>query len=329
MPQLEYVVAEALHKQPETRFASAADMIAALDAAGQSLDPAFASTSGFAFASAPDSPSAEVPNNAPIAPVVPPPVVPPAPTSWASRIPALTPRMEKWLTISGVGILVIIVLIAIALGGHPKSAGGEAAIELAKHAGDLLAGSDARGAADLLELALASPNPHANARVYLVLGHARVALDRRLDALGAYEHALTIDGRLATDPQLRANVMKLLDSHDGVSAVVALELLATRIEPLARDAIIGAAQGGKLPEVRHRAFAIAERLGIASSIDRVESWSLDLKQVTSCDERRTAVLRLRGVGDKRAIAALRRAQTQFPCVAKDAGDTIAYLSSLP
>jgi hypothetical protein len=71
--------------------------------------------------------------------------------------------------------------------------------------------------------------------------------------------------------------------------------------------------------------AIAERDGFAHEIDRVESWSLDLKQATTCEDRSAMIQKLR-TSDRRAIPALRRAR-QITCVAREAAEAIAHLEA--
>ena len=107
--------------------------------------------------------------------------------------------------------------------------------------------------------------------------------------------------------------------------MIALEVLATRLDPPEQKTIVEQASTGRLPEVRRRAFAIAERDGFAQSIDRLGSWTLDLKQQATCEERRETIAKLRDLGDARAVEALQRARTQYPCVAKDAAAAIAQL----
>jgi hypothetical protein len=259
-----------------------------------------------------------------------PPAAPPqTPLAPAPSAPLLSAELKRKLMIGGgaaVGLVIFVIIVSSTCGGSKHAAPPAAAgPDLATQASDLLAKGDAQGAADLLEPALASPTAHTTARTYLALGHARFLLGRRLDALGAYEHAIVLDAAIGADPALRSNVTKVLDKGEPVASVVALELLATGIDPPARDTIVAQASTSKLLEVRHRAFAIAERLGVADQIDRVESWSADLRQAATCEERRTAVLKLRATGDKRAIGALKKAQTQFPCIAKDAGDAVTAL----
>ncbi|HWU87187.1 MAG TPA: hypothetical protein VN253_07930, partial [Kofleriaceae bacterium] len=160
-----------------------------------------------------------------------------------------------------------------------------------------------------------------------VRGHAALESGRRLDALAAYERAIRIAPELAGDGALRVKVASILDTRDAVAAVVALELLATGLRPAAYDEIVAQASNGKIAEVRHRAFAIADRDGFADRVDRTESWSLDLKQAASCDDRKGAIAKLRSTRDRRAISALRQARAQHACVAREAAAAIEELEA--
>lgn len=162
---------------------------------------------------------------------------------------------------------------------------------------------------------------------YLAQGHADLKRGRRIDALGAYERAIALAPALASDPQLRSNTVAMLDTRDSVAAVIALELLATRVKPRARDEIVARASNGKVAEIRRRAFAIAERDGFEDKVDRTESWSLDLQQATTCEDRKIAIAKLRAARDRRALAVLRRARTQFSCIEREATEAIAQLES--
>jgi hypothetical protein len=112
-----------------------------------------------------------------------------------------------------------------------------------------------------------------------------------------------------------------------VTAVIALEILATRLDPSDTKTIAELASTSRQLEVRRRAFAIAERDGFASSVDRFASLTLDLQQGT-CDERREAIAKLRELGDKRAVDPLQKARA-LPCLAKDAAAAIAQLQPPP
>jgi hypothetical protein len=105
---------------------------------------------------------------------------------------------------------------------------------------------------------------------------------------------------------------------------VALEMLASRVEPRAHDEVVRYASTGKLLDARRRAFAIAEREGIADKIDRVESWSLDLQAAGTCEDRRAIIAKLASTKDKRALPALKRAKL-YKCAEKDAVDAMAQI----
>jgi hypothetical protein len=160
----------------------------------------------------------------------------------------------------------------------------------------------------------------------VALGHERFAAGRRADALAAYEHAMRLSTKIAASDDVRDNITKTLDGKDAVASVIALELLASSVKPPVREPIIAAASSGKVLEVRHRAFAIAERDGFDAKVDRVESWSLDLQQAASCEDRKIAIDRLASANDKRAVAAIKRARA-FKCVEKAADEAIARLES--
>jgi tetratricopeptide (TPR) repeat protein len=228
----------------------------------------------------------------------------------------------------------LIVVIALVAGGGrsskatPAAAAPPPASDLVQRAASLVNAGDSRQAVRLLEKELPVPPRPEDASAYIVLGHARLALERRLDGLAAYESAMRLAPELAKDQHLLANIQSVLDSHDVAAAMVALELLATRVSPPALDVIAAQASNAKLADVRHRAIAIAEREGAADKIDRIASWSLDLQQSTDCEERRSLIARLRAAGDKRALEALRRAKAT-KCIAHEAADAIAALESAP
>jgi hypothetical protein len=88
--------------------------------------------------------------------------------------------------------------------------------------------------------------------------------------------------------------------------------------------------------VRQRARAIAKQRGIAARVDELESYSLDLEQGATCNRRREAVGKLRALGRKEAIPALRRAaelrgasgERPNACLEKDAAAAIRHLEGL-
>jgi hypothetical protein len=130
---------------------------------------------------------------------------------------------------------------------------------------------------------------------------------------------------LGANAELRDRLGRILDGKDAVAGVVALELLASRMQPPARDAVAEAASKAKLADVRHRAFALAERDGFDSKVDRVQSWSLDLQQTTACDESKAIIDKLGATGDARALPALEKARSSKKCVEQAAAAAIARL----
>lgn len=233
-------------------------------------------------------------------------------------------KNRKLVAISLAGtILLVLVLIIVVLAG---SGGGKQTrgSKLAKQGQELLNANDAKHAAELIESELIGTPQSGDGEAYLVLGHARFAMKRYLEALTAYERALTLSPKLASDTVLRANATKVLQSKDSVAAVVALELLASRVSPPADDVVIEYASTGKITDARRRAFAIAEREGLTDKIDKVESWSLDLAAAGTCEDRRAIVAKLASTKDKRAIPALKRAKL-YKCAEKDATDAIAEI----
>jgi len=241
---------------------------------------------------------------------------------WIGKFRALSKTKQKIALGLVVAIVLVLVLIIVFSGGDKPAEprGGK----LAKQGQELLNKGDAKHAAELIESELVGAAQPGDGEAYLVLGHARFAMKRHLEALTAYERALTLSPKLASDTVLRANAAKVLETKDSVAAVVALEILASRVEPPDHDVIVQYASTGKLPDARRRAFAIAEREGLAAKIDKVESWSLDLAAAGTCEDRRAIVAKLASTKDKRALPALKRAKL-YKCAEKDADAAIAEI----
>ena len=136
---------------------------------------------------------------------------------------------------------------------------------------------------------------------------------------------------------LRGDLVTILGGKDKSAAIGALELLAAQPVPDADELIVEQASRGKLLEVRVRARALARTRGLGKQVDELASYGLDLEQGPTCARRREAVRKLRMLGKKEAIGALRRAAedreangTQRPnaCLEKDALAAIRYLGNL-
>jgi serine/threonine protein kinase len=392
--ELELLVAEALAKEPARRIASAAAMIANVDAARAALQaqaiadapalvneparpmstiaqgasaepprqvstmvapaaPPMVSSPAVATRPAPPPPAssrakAPTPSAQPIGsrpaaptPAQPPPiaarpttqppsqpapmlVVPPAPYSPLVARPAPArpslPTFARWPWMTRrVQIIGAAVAVCLFIGIAAAVSGGGSAPSDAPASTKTVEGALDEGAAT------AEPAPPASP---LDAGHAELARGRNLEALAMYERAIAKDADLARDAQIRKNVVTVSEGRNAVAAVVALELLG-RLDPPARDEIAQRASSGRVADVRHRARAIAERDGYASDVDLLASYQLDLKDATTCDDRRAAVDGLRSLADRRAIGALRRAKDRFPCIADDATAAIASLEANP
>ncbi|HEX5063517.1 MAG TPA: hypothetical protein VFV99_29270 [Kofleriaceae bacterium] len=296
-PELEAFVARALAKQPDDRYRSAADMNAALDAVVQVLAQP-------ARVSAPD-------------------VVATPRTVTDQRLLETEPvrgSRRRPLLIGGVAAaLATVVVIVVALRGGSKPTPGELAVK----ATTLAQTGSNQAAVDLLERELVGRATAEQAPAYLALGHARFKLGRTQQALAAYERALRAEPSAGGDPELRANLLKVLDGNGSLASVVALDLLAT-LTPPASDAIAQYAATGKVDDARHRALMIAERDGI--TVDRVQSWLLDLERAPSCEDRKATIELLARSSDRRALAGLKRAR-MLKCVEREATDAMARIEA--
>jgi len=241
---------------------------------------------------------------------------------YAAKLRTLVTE-HRMIAIAAGGTLLVVIVIAVVLagGGSAKETRGA---KLARQGQELLNKNDPKHAAELLESELVGTAQADDGQAYLVLGHARFAMKLNLEALTAYERALTLSPKLASDGVLRANATKVLDSKDAVAAGVALEPLASRVSPPARDVVVQYASTGNLADARRRAFAIAEREGLTDKIDKVESWSLDLGAAGTCEDRRALVAKLASTKDKRALPALKRAKL-YKCAERDADAAISAI----
>jgi hypothetical protein len=205
----------------------------------------------------------------------------------------------------------------------------------------------------VLALALGSKGPDyaAEAReqpyTQLTLGHAQVAADRSIQALIAYEKAVSLDPKLAKDELMRTNVELMLDRHASPGVTdAALDFLGTLVsttgDEAAADQLVDLASSSKVPRRRHKAVNVADDVGLGDRIDRLGSFLLDLQRGESCLHRKAAVANLRALGDKKAIPALRKARKRIraasgfgrrkvntnACLRTEAAEAIRYLQSL-
>lgn len=179
----------------------------------------------------------------------------------------------------------------------------------------------------------------------LVLGHAHATAQRNVEALRAYDRAIKLEPTLSKDKLLRTNLNLMLQKSDLKVVEAALDLLGTLVTEVndkraAQELVRIASSSSNLP-TRQRARQVADRVDLGSQIDRLTSYTLDLRQGRSCADRRDAVAKLRALGDKRAIPELRTAMKRTrvegllrrrsnanACLKTDAEEAIRYLNSI-
>jgi tetratricopeptide (TPR) repeat protein len=201
-------------------------------------------------------------------------------------------------------------------------------VDHAAHARELTAAGHPQTAATYLEERLKEIADDAPAQ--LELGHAYAASRRYDDALVAYERVRSLDRKLANDKTMRANLMLMIDDERNETATGAARFMIQLLDDAAaRDRVIELASHSKTLSHRVAMRDLAESLGLASQVDRVASFSLDLEQGASCPDRQKAVATLRALNDAGAIPALKNAQSRKAnaCLRDDAGDAIRYLES--
>jgi tetratricopeptide (TPR) repeat protein len=313
-PAIETLVARALAKQPDDRYPSAANMIAAVDSALSVLDQQASAEQVRARTSAAVRASS-APADIAVA------------THQRARTHVVRLSRRKQLAI-GAGAAVMIAVVAgvvFAGRGTSRSAAPAAAAGLANRANDLVGAGRHRDAVQLLERELAGTATAEQSLAYLALGHARFSLGERRQALAAYERALRASSPASSDAQLRANLMKTLEGKDQLASVLAIDLLAA-LAPPELDAIVAYASSGKLVDARHRAVMVAERDGAGEKVDRVGSWIIDLQQSSVCDERKRTIDLLARAGDRRALAPLKRLRA-VKCLEPEVIDALARIDA--
>lgn len=349
--EVEAMIRRGLEKKKEDRFSSANEYIAQIDASltRDSLSPAL--TSGGA---APDLPErlswvegvrikAEDVRRT-LAPVV---------ARAVTEVQAIPKRRSRKEILGiGAGVTALLAVLLVAFGSSsPDYLPTRTHLPLVapKH------GPEAEAAAEMLEQGqpkeaaayLRSQRTKVRKEPYaqLVLGHAHASAQRNLEALDAYRRAISLEQSLSKDKLLRTNVGLMLGKKEPRVIDAALDLLGTLVRDAgdkdAEEQLVQLASSDDNLHTRQRAMAVADEVGVGDQIDRLNAYQLDLKQGDSCSDRRDAVAKLRALGDKRAIPALRQAQHRTrtegllkrktnanACLRTDAEEAIQYLKSL-
>ncbi|HEY5447397.1 MAG TPA: hypothetical protein VIQ54_01560, partial [Polyangia bacterium] len=85
----------------------------------------------------------------------------------------------------------------------------------------------------------------------------------------------------------------------------ALDLVIEKIGAPAADLLEKVANDGSDLERRQRAAAALDEIGEGKRVDQVALAILELKKASSCEEKKVVVVKLKGLGDARALPSLR------------------------
>lgn len=239
--------------------------------------------------------------------------------------------------------------------GAESSAGESAEISAAAAPSDVSAralaalngkgGKDKRARAALAILQGNDVDITADPYGQLMLGHALMIRKQMSKAMTAYARAVELAPQLGLDQTLRRNLTRAFAVRDNGAvdgAIAVMEtVVATTGDEEAQAQLVAMASRHDLIYTRFRAFEVAESLGLGDQIDRLASFLLDLEQSPKCESRRRMVAKLRALGDRRAIPALRTARRRMrpngrfgaqvntnACLVEDADEAVQFLESM-
>jgi len=140
-------------------------------------------------------------------------------------------------------------------------------------------------------------------RVRYMLGRVAFADDRHSEALSHYREAILLDAGFRGDPVLLSHVDTMLGEPR--ASEDALDLLIEKIGAPAADLLEKVANDGSDLTRRQRAAAALDDIGEGKRVDQVELAILELKKAQSCEEKKVVVVKLKRLGDARALPAVR------------------------
>ena len=141
-------------------------------------------------------------------------------------------------------------------------------------------------------------------RVRYMLGRVAYADDKRDEALGHYREAIALDAGFRGDPVLLAHLDTLIGR--AASRPTARWTWSSRRSARRRPICWrrSPTKGADLTR-RQRAAAALDDIGEGKRVDQVSLSILELKKAQSCEEKKVIVAKLNGLGDVRALPALR------------------------
>ena len=140
-------------------------------------------------------------------------------------------------------------------------------------------------------------------RVRYMLGRVAYADDRHQESLGHYRDAIALDPGFRGDPVLLSHLDTFLGEPRQADG--ALDLVIEKIGAPAADLLEKVANDGSDLERRQRAAAALDEIGEGKRVDQVALAILELKKASSCEEKKVVVVKLKGLGDARALPSLR------------------------
>jgi hypothetical protein len=227
------------------------------------------------------------------------------------------PATPRRFAVPGLAVLLLLVLLlARGGGGHkgaspkleppkPKPVAAEMKSPI-KHIEETMAKGQITEARVLIMQQI-SAHP-SDGRVRYLLGNLEFADKNPSAGLQAYEEALRLDPGLRGDAALLVNIRS--EINDRKLGNVALEMMIKQVGKPAADLLADLASDDRRAEFRKAARDACETLDCGKKVDLVNSYSLDLTQGRTCEEKREAVQKLGETGDKRAIEPLKRARSE-------------------
>ncbi|ODS24736.1 hypothetical protein AB835_02405 [Candidatus Endobugula sertula] len=170
-----------------------------------------------------------------------------------------------------------------------------------------------------------------NAYLPLLSAHSDFYFKRYTSALDNYRLALQKNPLFAEDRLTANNLVSLLEYERQASN----RLIAQHLNPTLIDQL-GKRTGQKGLKGRYDAFYLLKDSGNMEYIDRVGLNIWDLKELDQCQHKRTAILELKRLGDKRALSALKESlnvnffdRIKYACLLKDAQEAINNMEKTP
>ena len=306
---IEEVTLQALEKQRENRFASAAAFLTALDDA-----------EGLA--------GRESNSGLPARPTLP--SLPPPAVALATPTLRTSSRWKRPATIASA----VVVVAALGFALYPRSSARSRAAAMARLPSrpapppqELAA--QIRGVEAMLTTGeivktrvaleqLLEEHPQ-NARVRYLLGRLAFAEEHRAEALADYREAIALDPGFRGDSVLLEHLAAALG--DGRVADLALDLAIDRVGAPAAGLLTKVANGNGELRRRERAAQALSELGQGERVDVVLLRIAQLKRATTCEERKPLVVALGNSDDLRALPWLRAQRPRGGLEGLFGGDT--------